>query len=106
MAQVTPFEVYNSSVPVPEWIDQRILGTDSAESYTVPARAQFGIISADNPIALRVTSTAVYPAADISDGTGSLYIPSTAQFRLESGATYSIIRKAGTATIVTIGVYY
>jgi hypothetical protein len=105
MAIKAPYELMNASVPISDFVDQRLLNTDTAESYTVPARAKYALISADHPIAVRVGGTAVWPAADISDGTGSQYIPSTIQCKVESGRAISMIRAAGQATFVTIGLY-
>lgn len=49
MAQKTPYEVLNASVPAPNWVDHLVLGADAPETYTVPTTTRFAIFSGDNP---------------------------------------------------------
>lgn len=100
-----PQALWGASVPIARKIDAHLLNTDAAESYTVPAGTRWALISADQGFYIRLSGTAVVPAGDVTDGTASMYIPSSLQVKLEEGTTVSMIRKAGVATIVTIARY-
>lgn len=90
---------------IPRKVDVLYLGAGTAETWTCPSGTNAVIISATAGVYVRVASAAVVPTDEVSDGTGSLYINSTAQFRVEQGVAYSFIRATASATIVTIGRY-
>lgn len=108
VTQYSPHGLMNSAVPFPEYVDAVVLGAGTAESYTVPARAGFAIITASLPFYARVVTgvdVAAAPSTEIADGTGSLYIAAGMQCKLGSGKTLSMIRATAASTVVTIGVY-
>lgn len=100
-----PSALLSSSVPIPRLVDQVYLGAGTEESWTVPADTRWVLISCSGGVAVRVGAAAVVPAADITDGTGSFYIGSTAQFEVEEGTVVHFIRTGASATYVTIGRY-
>lgn len=103
--QHSPNAVTGSSVSFPLWVDDMYLGADVAESYTIPSGAGFALISANQPFWARVGGTASVPTTEVADGTGSFYVSSGMQCKLDSGKTLSMIRVPSTTTIVSIGVY-
>jgi len=99
-------EVLRSTVQFPRLVDVIKLDDASANSWTCPAGTRVVLISCDQAVYVRAGGTAaVVPNADVTDGTGSLYIPSTGVFEVEEGVVYSFIRATVDATIVTIGRY-
>lgn len=100
-----PSALLSVSVPIPRLVDQVYLGAATEETYTVPADTRWVLISASGGVCVRVGAAAVVPAADITDGTGSFYIGSTAQFEVEEGTVLHFIRTGASATYVTIGRY-
>lgn len=62
--------------PVPDHVDQVSLSTSNV-AYTVPASARFIIFFPQPGVeyAVRKNAVAVYPAAGITDGTGSILNP-------------------------------
>ena len=100
-----PQDLSRTMLELPRKIDALYLGAGTAETWTCPAGTRAIIISASAGIYVRVASAAAVPTDEITDGTGSLYINSTAQFLVEEGVAYSFIRSSGSATIVTIGQY-
>lgn len=105
ITQASPHGVMNSAVSFPLWVDNMFLGSDSAESYAIPAGAGFAIITSNQPFWARVGGTAAIPTTEITDGTGSFYIAAGMQCKLGSGKTLSMIRATAASTVITIGVY-
>lgn len=103
ITQSVPSKFSGSLVTFPLWVDEMFLGISTAESYTVPASAGFCIITCTTPVWARVNGTASVPIGEVTDGTGSFYVASGTQMRLEGGSTLSLISTA--ASIVSIGVY-
>ena len=87
---------------VPQWIDAKALAAGVAETYTVPTDVTFVILSGTQPFYINVNGVAAVPG-DTSDGTASLYVPSGAEFEINSGASLSIMSPA--ISVVTIGCY-
>jgi len=100
-----PSALLSASVPVPRMVDVVYLGGAGEESYTVPADTRWVLLSCSAGVYVRVAAAASIPVADVTDGTGSLYINSTAQFEVEEGSVLHFIRSGASATIVTIGRY-
>lgn len=91
---------YSSIVRLaPTYVDARVLAANVAESHTVPTGARFVIFSA-NCAAFYVlpNGTAAIPAADVTDGTGSVLNPSA--WFVEGKATLGLI--SPTTCIVTM----
>lgn len=101
----TPYEVLNAALPLPDKVDNLVLGSDSAESYTVPAGCKYAIISGNAAFYMNVGGTAAVPSTEVTDGTGSLYVSTLQRFRVGVGDALSFCRLAGAATIVSIGRY-
>jgi len=106
LTQMSPHGLMNSAVPFPQWVDTVVLGSASAESYTVPAGAGYAVITSALPFYGCISGTAVVPTTEITDGTGSFYVAAGIQCKLGSGKTLSMIRGTAASTIVTIGVYH
>ena len=100
-----PYELKNASVPLARLVDAVVLGSDTAESYTVPAGTRFVLLSATNPFWVRVGATAVVPTTEVADGSAPAYVPSTAQMIVEEGTVLSFIRPSGTASTISISRY-
>lgn len=100
-----PSSLLSSSVPVPRLVDVVYLGGAGEETWTVPADTRWVLISCNAAVYVRVAAAASIPIADVTDGTGSLYIGATAQFEVEEGSVVHFIRAGAAATIVTIGRY-
>lgn len=102
-------DLYSGTPPFPEYVDAMVLGADTAETYTVPAGADWAIITnvSTGTLWANRTGTAVIPTTEIADGTGSFAIPpnSSYQCQIPPGKTISFIRTAGTAAIVSIGLW-
>jgi len=93
----------NFTPPFPDQIDQ-IAVTTTSGAYTVPEGIKY-IIFAYEPganIAVRAENTAVYPAAGITDGTGSLINP--ANFDVSGVSALHFIAK-DTDTVVSLALY-
>lgn len=105
VTQHVPSEVYGSSPAFPRWIDNIELDDASANSYTVPAGAAWVIWTSDGAVWARVSGTAAVPTADVTDGTGSMYVAAGLQIRLEAGSTLSVIRAGSSTVLLSFGVY-
>lgn len=100
-----PSKLTESAVHLPRWVDVVYLDDANAKSYTVPSTAKYALLSSDGNFWVRVGDTAAVPTTDVTDGTGSFRIGSTAQARVEAGSTVSMIREDASTTIVSIGVF-
>lgn len=100
-----PTNLTSVSTDVPNWIDAVYLDDGNAHSYTVPSTAKHAIFSADDAVWFATAATAAVPTNDVTDGTGSLRVPTSAQFNVAAGTTLSFIRENASTTIVSIGVY-
>src|SRR5688572_27691266 len=96
-----PGAVLKTSVIIPSTVHTKVFAASTAETFTVPTDINFVIMSGSVPFYVRTTGTAEIPADDISDGIGSFYIPSSAEWEVDDGSDISIIPTG--AGIVTIG---
>lgn len=82
-------------IPLPQYVNHRSVTT--AEAETVPALAQYVIFSG-NADAWISDGTAVVPASDVTDGTGSFFVKAGAiiGFAVTPGQTISVISASGT----------
>ena len=91
--------------PAGDYIDARVLAASTAERHIVPTGARYVVFSADATFYAKFGDsnvTAAIPAADVTDGTGSMVNPETRE--IPSGVTHiSLIAVA--ATIVTMAFY-
>jgi hypothetical protein len=78
-------DIKNASVAPPRLVDNLVLITGTGGFW------------------MRVGETAAVPGADITDGTGSFYVPSGLEVNVEQGVALSFVRPAGTATTISIG---
>lgn len=98
-----PKELTRIALPLSPHVNQLALaGGGPAETATVPAGASFVAWSATGDFAVRSGGTAVYPAADITDGTGSF--PNPAYSAVRPGETISVI--AGASACIVALAYY
>ncbi len=72
---------------VSDKIDARVLAAATAESATIPAGAKYVRLSSTAPFYANFSTTAAIPAADITNGSSSILIPSAALFEIPAGAT-------------------
>lgn len=100
-----PSQMYAGAAPFPRYVNAMVLGGAGAESYTVPTGSKFCVITSALPFYGCVTGTAVVPTTEITDGTGSFYVASGMQCKLEGGTTLSVIRGTAASTIITIAHY-
>lgn len=107
MAQTlrVPSLLFSGTTPLPRYVDSRTLGVSTNETWTVPADVNFVLLSADGGFFVRVGTgnTADDTPGDLSDGTASLYIPSSAQFEVDEGVVLNFISTA--ARVITIGCF-
>lgn len=84
-----------------DYIDVAFLVIDSAESFTVPAKANVVLFSSTSDFYLNVRATAVIPTGDITDGSGPEYNPVVRH--VSPGDTLSLI--SSTTCIVMLAFY-
>ncbi len=88
-----------------DYIDARVLAAATAERHQIPTGAKYVVFAADATFYARFgdsSVTAAVPAADVTDGTGSMVNPEARE--IPSGVTHiSLIASA--ATVVTMAFY-
>ena len=88
-----------------DYIDCRVLAATTAERHTIPSGARYVIFAADGTFYARFgdsSVTAAIPAADVTDGTGSMINPEARE--IPSAVTHiSLIASA--ATVVTLAFF-
>lgn len=99
-----PSQMYANTPRFPKYVNA-VGVTGTAQSYEIPARSKFCIITSDQPFWGRVTGTASVPVGDVDDGTASFYVPVGMQVRLEGGETLSVIRGGSTSGYASIAHY-
>lgn len=81
-------------LPIPEYVNHNSVTT--AENLTIPSGAGMMVISSNVAAYMNATTTAVVPASDVVDGTGS--------FLLAPGAVYRFLLTKNDGTVPTISV--
>jgi hypothetical protein len=101
--------LYTGTPELSRWVDCMFLGADAAEPYTVPARANWALITnvSAGTVWVRRGATAVVPTTEIADGTCPQPLPASTALQcvVAPGETLSFIRTAGTAATVTIALH-
>lgn len=101
--------LYSGTPEFPTWIDAMVLGADTEETYTVPARANWALITnvSSGTVWARRGAAAVIPTTEIADGTSPQPLPpnTALQCVVAPGDTISFIRTAGTAATITIALH-
>ena len=102
--QRVPGVVSSATPPFPTYHDVLTLATASAESWTVPTDAKWGIITVIGDAVWANSETTATVPTDVSDGTGSMLLPvnSSLQIGLPAGGAISFIRNASTQAVVQI----
>lgn len=79
-----------------DYVDSRTLAPGVAKSFAKPADARFVRLSAGALFYYRVGGTASAAAADVSNGTGSISVPSTVQptFCVDGLTSISVVAPA------------
>ena len=86
-----PNAVLTQRLRLPDWVDAKSLAANTAESYTVPAGVGFIVMTGSAAgFYINGQGTASAPA-DTSDGTASFWIPSSAEFVVDTGDVISIM---------------
>jgi hypothetical protein len=94
---LTPTQAITQS----DYINVAFLGVDTAESFTVPAKASIVLFSSDSNFYLNTRAAAVIPTGDIIDGSGPEYNPIVR--RVSPGDSLSLISPA--ACIIMLAFY-
>lgn len=89
--------------PFPDYVDV-VEVTTSNTTYTIPTGARFLIVASEPGVnyAMKQNGAATYPAAGVSDGTGSFINPTI--FDVDGITSLGVIGKTGTIYL-SIGVY-
>jgi len=85
----------------PDYIDSRLLAAAVAESHTVPTGAKWVCFSAEMPFYAKfgAAPTAAIPAADVTDGTGSMFNPTWVDISSGAAVISVIARTAGVVSM-------
>ena len=91
VTQTVPEGPFSDAPYICDYIDNRVLAANTAETVTVPATADWVIINYSAPpfYLSKTTIPAVVPAADIVDGTGHAVSPTYR--KVVRGSTFSVI---------------
>lgn len=100
---IVPAKVWSESVDLPKYVDAKVLAANTSETYTIPDKAVWALITADGGFYIDYGATAAIPAADITDGTSSFYIPTGTQVRVPAGVQVAVISSA--TRVITIACY-
>lgn len=100
-----PSQLDTVSVQIPLLVDAVHLNSGSEATWTVPSNTEWILLSGTGGFYVRNGATAAAPSGAVTDGTGSLYIPSSSQFKVNPGDVIHFVRSAASTTIVTIGRY-
>lgn len=95
--------MYAGSIELPEYVDARVLAANTSEAFTTPANADWFLISGDGGFYIIRGATAAVPAADVTDGTASFYVPAGFQCKVPRSTQIAVIATA--TRIVTIAPY-
>lgn len=77
MRQLKPQEADGFNLPlvqVSDYIDYRVLAAGSAETVTIPNGANYCVVIPNADCYIKASAAAV-PSADVTDGSGAVYIP-------------------------------
>lgn len=105
LTQYSPHGAINSAVSFPEYVDVLKLAGGAASSYTIPSGSGFAIITSQAPFYAKIGGTATIPAASVTNGSGSFYVATGMQCKLNSGKALSCVSATATEAIITIGIY-
>ena len=102
---LTPITANGQTIPVvlaSDYVDYRVLGVTTNESHDVPAHVSWALITPSTDIYAKNNAAATIPSGDVTDGSGSIYIPAGASrlIRVKPGGTLQMISPA--ASIVQI----
>mgnify|MGYP001573024917 CR=1 FL=1 len=99
-------EKFNKIVQKQSYIDIRVLAADTAEVHTIPAGATKVIVSATTNTWLNIGAAGAIPAADVTDGTGSILIQGAIPPRIFNlGAATTIGLRSAAISIVCLEFY-
>ena len=79
-----------------DYIDSRVLAAATHEAHTVPAAARYVKMIADVAFWYEVNGTAAIPAADVTNGTASSYVPA-------NSAIFVLVTGGGTIGLISAG---
>ena len=92
-----------------DYIDARVLGANTAETFQAPANAKVVRIAGDGTFYLKIAAAstdAAIPAADVTDGTASECCPGgEAVWKILPGSQPYISVIASADTVVTLSYY-
>ncbi len=99
-------EKFNKLVQKQSHIDIRVLAADVAEVHTIPSGATKVVISATTNVWMNIGAAGAVPAADVTDGTGSILIQGVVAPRVFSlGAATTIGLRSAAISIVCLEFY-
>ena len=88
--------------PLAAYVDHRALAANVEETHPVPNNKKVLIIISDIDLYIRPDATAAVPSADVSDGTGSIYVPAGAARAFSVKGVASVHMIAGATAKVTM----
>lgn len=100
LTPVLPFD--SMAIRPSDYIDARVLATTTHESHTVPASAKYVRITTNLILYIKLGGTAAIPAADVTDGSGSLMISAGDRVIVDLAGATAIGMIAPAATIVCL----
>lgn len=103
-----PAKVWAESIELSTWIDGVLIDEEDDATYVLPEDASYAILTSPNPFWISLDSeSSGWISEDVTDGGGSLYVPSGIQLRVPGGATLYLVSAEGVtgSTPVSIAVY-
>jgi len=97
-----PSQVSSATPHVTNLVDVVYIHDANNHAYTIPAETKWVTITFNSPVWMRYNAAAAVPGADITDGTGSMYLPSSYSITVTPGKTLNFVRAAAVATIVSV----
>ena len=93
--------MYTDTVFLPDYVNHYTLTASTARDITIPSNCSFAILSAPVDFLHNTNGTAVIPASDVEDGTGSFL--NIGYCRVRGGDTVSVISASN--SYITVACY-
>jgi hypothetical protein len=101
-------ELSRIELVLPTYIDNYVLAADDYVVATTPSNCAYALITSTGGVYVAYVACSdeiAEAAADIIDGTGSLYVPAGIGVRVGAGQDIVLISQTGTATVVSVACY-
>jgi len=93
--------IFNDTVYLPNYVNHYTLTAATARNITIPTDCEFAILSAPVDFLTNTNGTAVVPASDVTDGTGSFL--NIGYCRVVPGDVVSVI--SASTSYITLACY-